>query len=149
MNAIGFLGMNRGWPFSAKRVSACRYIINVYRVHANRIATEVIGMASRGYSVNEHSKGYAVGVLALAVMTKSAITAQGRTNPNPTRHAVESYGGINFESTKKAGEQFAVYWNTVRINLHGLFSLKLDRLCSGLRGVTNRAALLFYQMEAV
>lgn len=63
--------------------------------------------------------------------------------PEPARNAFVRHVRVYLDLAKKASEKFAVYRESIRIGLHSLFSLKLDRLCMATSGVTSHVAFSF------
>lgn len=142
--AVRFLSVFGLRAVTSQRVYSWCHRLNVRRVDAMTAVTQMVSLKFRwGNNFNEKFIGESVGIPVLAVVPEGGITVVQARRPQPARNTFERNTGIDPHLREKTDKKRAVNGNSVRMGLHGLFSLDVGQVVWAAPGVTSRAALSF------
>src|SRR5258708_3603926 len=103
------------WPFAAQSVNLRRNGLKVDGINTGANATQVIRLESVRDNTNEHFITGTRGSNAIGA-TKISVTIPVKPcSPQPAGNVFERYVRVYLDFAEKAGEKFAIYWESVRI----------------------------------
>lgn len=135
--AMCLLGLFSHRAFATQNIFSSRNGFQMNRIYASPIATKVVCLQVGRHWLYEQVAHYALGVIAFALNTHSAITKSVRGScPIPARFAIKLVCGGNGNLGKNVSENFSV--ENDRINVRH-FSLQNRLICLGFQGCSTQS----------